>query len=322
MDKRALTICTLLSYPETAQIVAQFIISSENVPAPVPPPGEVDGVLHERKINLRDFKRFIEENCTSKEDVWAHRDVRNHNQQIRMMAEEIWDLWSHSQLPQILLQFKQYYLHQMSTMPTTTQMIERMVKLANYCSLTNRSEGTRSLFAVTNHEIVKHTAKKTKTKDEMKEYWVRSKQKSRDVLSYTINKIHEINAAKQAISVQQQEHLEKQLTHKEIQFSAVRQKETVDNFISNFDREVNQHALERRTGVEQTPLINRTVPYYAMTVKGGFKPLIYEECCARGIEVTAEMRQDYRKVIRALKNNEGDDKNFRPKLAFDRFKYW
>ena len=102
----------------------------------------------------------------------------------------------------------------------------------------------------------------------------------------------------------------------------MRQKETLNNFITNFGREVDQHALERRTGVEQTPLINRTVPYYAMMVKGGFKPLIYEECCARGIEIIAEMQKDYRKVIRALKNNEGDDKNFIPKLAFDHFMYW
>ena len=112
------------------------------------------------------------------------------------------------------------------------------------------------------------------------------------------------------------------MTHKELQLSAVRQKETLKNFSTNFDREVDQHALERRTGVEQTPTVNRTVPYYVMMVKRGFKPLIYEECCARGIEITAKMRKDYRKVIRALKNNEGDDKNFRPKLAFDRFKYW
>ena len=85
----------------------------------------------------------------------------------------------------------------MSAMPTTTQMIERMVKLANHCCLGNRNEGTRSMYAVSNHEIVKHTAKKKKKKDdETKEYWVRSKQKGRDVLNYTINKMHEINAAK------------------------------------------------------------------------------------------------------------------------------
>ena len=59
-----------------------------------------------------------------------------------------------------------------------------------------------------------------------------------------------------------------------------------------------------------------------MTVKGGFKQLIYDECRERNIEITDEMRADYRKVIRALKNNEGNDKNFRPKLPFDRFKYW
>ena len=122
--------------------------------------------------------------------------------------------------------------------------------------------------------------------------------------------------------MQQQEHVKKQLTHKELQFTAKRQKETVDNFISNFDRQVDLHALKRRTGVEQTPLINKTVPYSAMTVKGGFKQLIYDECRERNIEITDEMRADYRKVIRALKNNEGDHKNFRPKLPFDRFKYW
>ena len=151
---------------------------------------------------------------------------------------------------------------------------------------------------------------------------MRSKQRLHNVLSYTIKKMREINAAKQEIHVQQQEHLKKQLTHKELQFSAVRQKENLNNFITNFDQEVDQHVLERITSVEQKPLINRTVPYYAMTVKGGFEPLIYEEYCARGIEITAKMRKDYRKVIRELKNNEGDDKNFRPKLAFDRFKYW
>ena len=112
------------------------------------------------------------------------------------------------------------------------------------------------------------------------------------------------------------------MTHKELQFSAVRQKETLNNIITNFDREVYQYALKMRTGVEQKPLINITAPYYVMMANGGFKPLITKECCARGIEIIAEMRKDYRKVIRALKNNEGDDKNFRPKLVFDRFNYW
>ena len=127
-----------------------------------PPPGEVDALLHGKKINLCKFKSFIEQNCTSKENVLMHRDVQGHIQQVRMMAEESWDLWRHSALPQNLLEFKKYYLHQMSAMPTTTQMIERMVKLANHCCLGNRNEGTRSMYAVSNHEIVKHTAKKKK----------------------------------------------------------------------------------------------------------------------------------------------------------------
>ena len=121
--------------------------------------------------------------------------------------------------------------------------------------------------------------------------------------------------------MQQQEHVKKQLIHKDFQSTAKQEKETVHNFISNFDQEMDLHALKRRTGIEQTTLINKTVPYSAMTVKEGFKRLIYDECPERNIEITDEMRADYRKVIRALKNNEGDNKNFRPKLPFGRFKY-
>ena len=59
-----------------------------------------------------------------------------------------------------------------------------------------------------------------------------------------------------------------------------------------------------------------------MTVKSGKKELIYGELIARGIEITDEMKKDYRKVIKALKESEGDDKAFKPVMPYEQFQWW
>ena len=56
-----------------------------------------------------------------------------------------------------------------------------------------------------------------------------------------------------------------------------------------------------------------------MTVKCGFKELIYGQLIARGIEITYEMKKDYRKVIKALKDRKGDGKAFKPVMSYKQF---
>ena len=100
MDRHVLTICTPLTYPCNITNCGTIHRLFLKVLLLCPPPGESDVVLHERKINICDFKSFIEENRTSIEDVLAHHGVRDNNQQLRVISEETWDLWLHSELPQ------------------------------------------------------------------------------------------------------------------------------------------------------------------------------------------------------------------------------
>lgn len=68
MDEQALTFFTLFSYSWNS-INCSTIHHLFRTCSSSPRPGEPDGVLYEQKINLRNFKFFIEENCASKDPL-------------------------------------------------------------------------------------------------------------------------------------------------------------------------------------------------------------------------------------------------------------
>ena len=72
---------------------------------------------------------------------------------IHLISQGI-DLWG-DQLPDCLVQYKEYYVRELSSLPTTTHLVERMVKLSNHCSSQNRSEITRSHYALANVGTIK-----------------------------------------------------------------------------------------------------------------------------------------------------------------------
>ena len=59
-----------------------------------------------------------------------------------------------------------------------------------------------------------------------------------------------------------------------------------------------------------------------MTVRKGFKELMYEEMAARGIDLTDEENRDYRKAMKRFKHEVGSTKSLNPVVEYARFKWW
>ena len=81
------------------------------------------------------------------------------------------------------------------------------------------------------------------------------------------------------------------------------------------------HRLEQREGVTHTALISKRVLFKKMK-KDPFRPHIISELAARGITPSQGEMRDYQKLLKRLKDDEGDSKSFCPRTPFENFKWW
>ena len=224
------------------------------------------------------------------------------------------DMWASDDLPPQLFSFKQSFRLDRAALPTNTQPIERKVKLSNHCSIPGRSEEIRSLHTMALSDITQHTARK-RMNAKGEEVLERSKKKAKTMFQYSQNlttvaeKFDSTEtAAKKQVIAETKNHFRKK-----------RCDETLVLYKENITKTLPLHKFEKRTGVDHTPLIQGKVPFCEMKKNKGFAPAIYAEVRARNIVLTEQEWGNYPTVIKKLKENEGDDKCFKPVMPFDNF---
>ena len=307
-----------------AQTVANFILGR----APLHPREEGDATRRKtcistyhqsRYIDLCEFELFLHKECNTIELIRQTKDVIDHLPAIEMLAEghQLWD--QNAPLPPPLLSIQNYYLLNMSALPTSTHMIERAVKRANNCNVHGRSEKMRSVYATANTETVKNGTLIVKNKKEQNVI-VRSKKRGEHLIKYVVNeheRMEKLNVSKEARIETKNKIMSNQNT-----FKKARTEATVKSFKENRNREIPSHRYEGRSGVDHTDLVSGRVPFCEMTKKNGHEQLMLDEIRARGIELTDEERRNYTKLIKRLKDHEGNNTSFKPVLPLDRFVWY
>ena len=244
-------------------------------------------------------------------------DVKDYLHEIMLIKNGV-NMWDNRNLPAALHAYKRRYLLTMAQMPTTTQMIERQVKLANHCTIGSRSESTRSIYAIVNHETVKNCREKRKKGDEELDDIERGKKRGKKMIEYTANEYMK----RKSNTVNERKLKKNKIVKSSEQYRTKRIDDTIKLYKDNFDKEVPVHRFEKRTGVDHTYLIKNEVPFSEMTKVAGFRPAIMDEIAARGITMTPEQMKNFNVVKRILKDHEGNEKSFRPKLDYKRFQWW
>ena len=102
-----------------------------------------------------------------------------------------------------------------------------------------------------------------------------------------------------------------------------RAEETVALYKDNFERtDLAPHKYERRTTIDQTYLLQNRVPFKKMTAVGGFKKIMLEEAIERNITLSADEQKKHSVVKKKLKEHEDNCESFKPKLPYERFKWY
>ena len=282
-----------------------------------------------REINLNEYETFIAKRFTmTQENVHNHQDVRMFIPAIKEIAEGK-DMWDEVNLPlnSSLHQYRLRYKERMVSNATTLQSIEREVKRGNHVNLDSgkrREDKKRSMYAMTNSDIVKNTQTKKKMKtDDTREVWVRDKAKSVALIDYTLNSSKQILDARNSLTQDQQNAVKEGLTQNEKQWSKARNDDMIKLYQENFGRtDLPPHQLEAQTDLDTTDLVAGRVPFKKMTKTGGFFKVLCEEADARNIVMTNDERKKVTVVKEKIKQHEGNDVSFKPCLPFERFAWY
>ena len=317
----------LFSEQQTAIIIARFLLA-------YPPQHNSDSTtylsqLHRRDVNLQKFEQFVREHCKNEQAIRQHQEVTSNAQNIHLIADGL-DLWG-QHVPPSIAQYRKHYLLHLSSCPTNTQKVERLNKLANHCSIQNRSELSRTNYALANVGTIE------KSNEIALDIYIPSSKKQRAIEKHDIirNKVRG-NALVNLVLRENETALEKNsdiehamrekrarnvVASNEQHFKAKRDTDLFTSYEQNLDRERNLTQLETRPGVDTTPLLDGRVPFVKM-LKDRFRTKIIEELQARGVTPTAEELRNYNKLKTRLKVSEGNKKWFRPMLGLEYFRWW
>ena len=118
-------------------------------------------------------------------------------------------------------------------------------------------------------------------------------------------------------------HTSEMITLLKEQFKTVRQQEEITTF-NQHSRDALPDTVTNRQlpTVTDTPLISKRVPYSAMTKKSGRETEIRNELSVRGVVLTDDENRNYTKIMRRLKDNEGDEKSFSPVTGIKKIEWW
>ena len=197
---------SLFSSQPTAQMVAQVIIEElHGISFPMLSQPELlykSSLQNGRAICLSEYKVFVKRECSiDKTYLQNHKAIRGFEKQILLIANGA-DMWDRENHIEELRLYHLFFLVKLSGLPTNTQMTKRSVKKSNNVDVLNRNDQTRASYAMANHHLIDRTAeKKTCRNDETMEYFDRTKDRSKSIVSQTMQIKRDSAIAKENITV-------------------------------------------------------------------------------------------------------------------------
>ena len=189
--------------------------------------------------------------------------IRENTAAIALIAKggDIWD----DGACEILLSFRNTYLHKYSALPTNTQFTERGVKESGVVSLGRRGETNRSIFSISRGKLVPDALKKGREETTAKQLQgkMRTKVLMRELfVHHTLignkRKLNHDDFKTEKLTIQ------KAITNKDSQFKSHRIQCKVEKVIEKANANPAPNIYERRTGQTLTPLMNGKIQIHKM----------------------------------------------------------
>ena len=114
--------------------------------------------------------------------------------------------------------------------------------------------------------------------------------------------------------------VEKALTDYSVQFKTERITKQVQQVIATVDANPAPNMYQRRSGQTLTPLIEGKVQYGKMLKKHNMEA-VQNELLARGLSDKFNNKTNWTNLLKLLKENENNNKNFTPLTKYDSFKW-
>ena len=310
----------LFSNQRTATPIANMMIGQID-----PSRGQTHDEDHNRVIEMREYKDFLNKNCT-REIIMQQRSlpvVIENNRAIRMIADGH-NMWAPNACD-TLKEFRLLYLHRYAALPTNTQFTERGVKESGYVSLGRRGETNRSVLAISRAKMIPDALKKgrkeielenlkqlqgkTKTKVLLRE--LLQQQKSIDDLAIKRNRDGEDFKT-------ERKKMKLALTDTTKQFKMERIKGKVEHVKSKAHNTPAPNVYQRRTGQTLTPLMQGKIQYHKLK-KDHNLAQIKNELTERRLHF--DPNTNWTALLSILKQDEGNKKYFHPRTNYDMFKW-
>ena len=289
--------------------------------------------IHDTTIDLKDFKSWLNDCCTTlemiKDDYHVKTKIGYDN--VKLISNGL-DIWKENNDDVTRLQ--NLYKRSYAAAPTSTQFVESMIKNANFCDKANRSESMKSTLASTRQSVQNKSnllAQKLSDEDKKRRtgtgYSTNHKFKPRGkqkliALAKTVSKTH-----KQILNVTKDDpNAVKAKKEKVVKsFKAVRSQRDIDDLNQpNRRKKKTENAITKQSGVHHTALMRREVQL-GLIANGPVTISVFKrELRMRGVafgeeEGFMELRKKLYADEKAKRKNQTDynDKFIKPMLPFD-----
>ena len=327
---------SLYSEQPTASCIANYISSGDhNISNPIQE--SYNSSIHGRVVNLNRFQRFVSTRCTSKITITSSVHVAPYLAAISKIKTG-GDMWIGVPSP-VLVSFRNHYLHNYVALPSNSHLAESSVKDANFCSIIGRSEKTSSMFATSRSGLVEtlnmkankaRSSRIQKGNASVSSGLMGSRKRKSDGADFVEQGYrHRTSGSTRStiareIICKRHTDIESSLTnprnkqmwkriHSSIgdnvnQFRTSRVATKIETYDRNITKEKLPNALQRRTGVEVSPLVlGRT--WYTSIRKDQNLFRVEQDLVHRGLATDGGWMKD---LITRLKSYENNKETFKP----------
>lgn len=317
---------SIFSNKETATVIAKYVLGQSLE--------SCSGIyccdFHKCSINMLEFVSFL--TCNVSNDTVYHTRmlpfVTENSTGLRLIAsgQSLWGQCNDA----TLVSLRKKFLKRFAAVPTNTQFTERGVKECGYVSLGRRSEKKRSILAMSRGKLLPDALQKGHDEinynvlhdnQERKAKQLCGKKRTRYILEGIFDEVDKINSMKIEMGhtyEASRKAIKELITEDDSQFKKRRQGERIEKVIHTANDSRQQNVYERRTGQTLTPLLLGKIQYAKLIKKHNMQQ-IKDELNARGI--TYDHQTNWTDMIKKLKNDEGDNKFFHPRIPYDNYKW-
>ena len=335
---------SLLFEQQTALCVASYLLS-DNCNTTPPLQENYNSNIHDRVINLNRFQNFVLTRCTSRNMILNSVYVAPYLTAINNI-ESGCDMWSN--VPStILVSFCNHYMNNYAALPSNSHLAESSVKDANFCSIIGRSEKTSSMFATARSGLVETlnvranesrssriqkgnpfvsggamgTRKRKSDGAEFveKDYRYRTSGSTRSTIAREIickrhtdieqslnNPVNEITWKR----------IHSSIGHNVKQYRTSRVVTKIEAYERNTNKEKPPNVLQRRTGIEVSPLVLGRIKYTSLKKDRDIHK-VKQEMAYRGLSTDGGWMKDLLPRLKLHENNNDTFKTQSPDVNFD-----